>query len=157
MRKKIISTDQHEVASPEQEWLDLERIVDVEMTSEDKDYPIEAALMPEPTSGWRAAESGKQMIRLVFSTPQKLKKIRLNFIETSTERTQEYILRYSSDAGQSSQEIVRQQWNFSPEGSTGQTEEYDIDLSTVTMLELIIIPDISGGEAKASLETLQLA
>ena len=157
MRKKIITTDQQESLSPDQDWLDLEKIVEVEMTSEDVDHPIEAALTPGRTSGWRASESGKQMIRLLFVHPQHLKLIRLNFVEAITERTQEYVMRYSSDSGKSSHEIVRQQWNFSPDGTTSETEDHHVDLQAVTMLELIIIPDINEGEAKASLEKLQLA
>ena len=97
------------------------------------------------------------MIRLLFVHPQHLKLIRLNFVETITERTQEYVLRYSSDSGKSSHEIVRQQWNFSPEGTTSETEDHHVDLQAVTMLELIIIPDINEGEAKATLDKLQLA
>ena len=158
MRKKIITTDQQEIISPDQDWLNLEAIAEVEMTSEDIDYPIEGALIPGRTSGWRAATSGKQMIRLLFPQPQDLKRIRLNFVESQTERTQEYLLRYSSDGGKSSHEIVRQQWNFSPEGTPRETEEHHVDLQTVSMLELIIIPDISGDEeVRASLEKLQLA
>ena len=157
MRKTIITTDKQESLSPDQDWLDLEAIAEVEMTSEDIDHPIEAALIPGQPSGWRASEPGKQMIRLLFINPQHLKRIRLNFVETITERTQEYVLRYSSDGGKSSQEIVRQQWNFSPEGTTSETEEHHVNLHSVTMLELIIIPDINGGEPKATLDKLQLA
>ena len=50
-------------------------------------------------------------------------------------RTQEFTLRYSRDNGQSFHEIVRQQWNFSPHGSTTELEEYQVDLSEVTTLE----------------------
>ena len=157
MRKKIITPDQQETLLADQDWLNLEVIAEVEMTSEDVDYPIEAALIPGRSSGWRAATSGKQMIKLLFPRPQQLKLIRLNFVETRIERTQEYILRYSSDEGKSSHEIVRQQWNFSPNGTTSETEEHHVDLQTVSILELIIIPDINEGEAKATLESLQLA
>jgi len=157
MRKKIITTDQQETLPPDQDWLNLEAIAEVEMTSEDVDYPIEDALTPGRSSGWRAAAPGKQMIRLIFADPQQLKLIRLHFVETRIERTQEYVLRYSSDGGKSSHEIVRQQWNFSPEGTSSEMEEHHVDLQIVSILELIIIPDINGGEARASLETLQLA
>jgi len=157
MRKTIITTDKQESLSPDQDWLDLKAIAEVEMTSEDIDHPIEAALIPGQTSGWRASEPGKQMIRLLFANPQHLKLIQLNFVETIIDRTQEYILRYSSDGGKSSHEIVRQQWNFSPEGTTTETEEHHVDIQSVSILELIIIPDISGGESKATLEKLQLA
>ena len=158
MRKKIITTNQQETLSPDQDWLNLEAIAEVEMTSEDADYPIEGALISGQTSGWRAATPGKQMIILLFPHPQDIKRISLNFVETRKERTQEYVLRYSSDGGKSSHEIVRQQWNFSPEGTTSEMEEHHVDLKTVSMLELIIIPDISGNEeVRASLEKLQLA
>ena len=73
------------------------------------------------------------------------------------ERTQEYALRWSSDGGQSFREIVRQQWNFSPQGSTSESEDHRVELSDVTILELIIIPDTSGKIALASLAQLRLA
>ena len=71
----------------------------------------------------------------------------MNFVEPETERTQEYVLRWSPDSGQSFREIVRQQWNFSPQGTTNETEDHHVELPAVTMLELRIIPDISGGNA----------
>ncbi len=154
MRKKIITAEQQATNSSEQTWLDLEAIAGVEITSEEADYPIEGALVEGRTSGWRADAPGKQMIRLVFKKPVQLRIISLSFVETGIERTQEYLLRYSSDAGKSSHEILQQQWNFSPEGTTSEAEEHHVDLQTVSILELIIIPDIGGGEAKASLEKL---
>ena len=81
----------------------------------------------------------------------------MHFVEPQTERTQEYVLRWSPDNGQSFREIVRQQWNFSPPSTTNETEDYHVELPAVTMLELSIIPDISGGNACASLAQLRLA
>src|SRR5262249_13766443 len=46
---------------------------------------------------------------------------------------------------------------FSPPGTTREIEEYAADLDGVTALELRIVPDISGGNARASLERMQLA
>jgi hypothetical protein len=66
-------------------------------------------------------------------------------------------LRWSPDGGKSYQEIVRQQWNFSPLGATSEKEDYPVELAAVTVLELSIIPDISGKDAVASLEQLRLA
>jgi hypothetical protein len=43
--------------------------------------------------GWRAAEFGAQIIRLIFDEPQRLERISLVFEETETERTQEFVLR----------------------------------------------------------------
>jgi hypothetical protein len=40
---------------------------------------------------------------------------------------------------------------------TREFEEYAVDLAGVTALELIIVPDISGGDALASLAQLRIA
>lgn len=157
MRKRIITPVQQETSSPDHHWLNLEAIAEVEITSEDAAYPIESALLPDQTSGWRAAGPGKQTVRLLFAQPQKIEKIWLSFIETEIERTQEYVLRWSPDGGKSFEEIVRQQWNFNPQGSTTETEEYQLNLAAVTVLELIITPDISKGDARASLAQLRVA
>jgi hypothetical protein len=157
MRKRIITPVQQEATAPDLQWLNMEELAEVEITSEDAAFPIESALLPGRTSGWRAAEPGKQTIRLIFTQPQTIRRIWLNFVETDTERTQEYVLRWSPDGGQSFQEIVRQQWNFSPTGATSETEDLNVDLAAVTVLELNIIPEISGGNTLASLAQLRLA
>jgi hypothetical protein len=157
MRKRIITPVQQETASLDQDWLNMEGLAEVEITSEDAAHPIESALLPGRASGWRAAGPGKQTIRLLFANPQRLRRIWLNFVEPRTERTQEYVLRWSPDGGQSYREIVRQQWNFGPQGATSETEDLHVELPAVTVLELSIIPDISGGNAFASLAQLRLA
>ena len=153
MRKRIIEHQQE----TGQDWLNLEELAEVEITSEDPDHPIESALLPGGASGWRAAGPGKQTIRLLFVHPLRLRRIWLNFVEPVTERTQEYVLRWSPDGGQSFREIVRQQWNFSPQGTSSETEDHHVELPAVTVLELIIIPDIGGKDAIASLAQLRLA
>jgi len=157
MHKRIISSVQGDTPLPVEDWLDLELLALVEITSEDAAHPIESALLPGRNSGWRAAGPGEQIIRLLFAHPQRLRRIWLEFVEPITERTQEFVLRWSQDGGQSFQEIVRQQWNFSPQGATRETEDHRVDLSGVTVLELSIIPDISGGNAHACLAQLRLA
>src|SRR5262245_26262151 len=157
MRKRIVGHVTQEAESSEAEWLNVEGLAEVEITSEDAAHPIEAALLPGGTSGWRAAEAGNQTIRVLFKHPQRLRRIWMNFVEPQTERTQEYVLRWSPDSGQSFREIVRQQWNFSPPSTTNETEDHHVELSAVTMLELSIIPDISGGNAFASLAPMRLA
>jgi hypothetical protein len=157
MRKRLI-TPSPQAGSPHDEgWLDLDREAVVEVTSEDKDYPVEAALEAEETQGWRAADSGAQTIRLIFDQPQKLRRISLVFEETETERTQEFVLRWSPDGGRSFREIVRQQWNFSPPDTVREFEEYQVGLSDVTVLELVIVPNIIRGSARASLKSLRVS
>jgi hypothetical protein len=157
MRKRIISHAPGEVAAAEPGWLDLEHLAQVEITSEDADHPIESALIPRMGSGWRAAQLGEQTIRLRFDEPLRLQRIRLVFHEDEQERTQEFVLRWSPDGGQSYREILRQRYNFSPPKAARELEDYDINLDGVTALELKINPDISGGSARASLAQLRLA
>ena len=152
--QRLIGHGPGEAAATEPGWLDLERLAQVEITSEDADYPIESALIPGTGSGWRAAQPGEQTIRLLFDAPLRLKRIHLVFHEGERERTQEFVLRWSPDGGQSYREIVRQQYNFSPPEAVREVEDYDVDLDGVTALELRIEPDISGGSARASLAQL---
>ncbi|KFB69773.1 carbohydrate-binding protein [Candidatus Accumulibacter vicinus] len=156
MRKRLIEDKNRQNTAPA-DWLRLEELAEVEISSEDARHPIESALLAEAGSGWRAAVPGQQTIRLLFAQPQQLRRIRVRFVETAVQRTQEYLLRWSGDAGQSFREIVRQQWNFSPEGSVTQTGEHRVDLSGVTVLELIITPDIGNEHALASLAELRIA
>jgi hypothetical protein len=158
MRKRLITPTPQDTPAPSEEWLDLESAAVVEVTSEEKGYPIESALVSGETEGWRAADSGTQTIRLVFDVPQRIGRVWLVFEEAKTERSQEFVLRWFSDGGHSFREIVRQQWNFSPPETTREIENYKVDLSEVTVLELVITPDKSRGAAvRASLKSLRLA
>jgi XRCC1 N terminal domain len=156
MRKHLIAPVPQSAPALNEGWLDLDGAAVVEVTSEDKEHPVESALVPGETRGWRAAASGTQTVRLIFDEPQRLTRIALAFEETETERTQEFVLRWSGDGGRSFREIVRQQWNFSPPNTSREVEEYQFGLSGVTVLELIIVPDISRGSAHASLKSLRL-
>jgi hypothetical protein len=93
---------------------------------------------------------------LVFDKPQSLRRILLEFEETNIERTQEFVLRWSSADG-SLREIVRQQWNFSPDGSTTETEEYIVHLQAVSGLELMANPDVSNSSVYATLKRWKIA
>jgi hypothetical protein len=157
MRKRLITPIPQDAPPRDQSWLDLDGAAVVEVTSEQKEYPVESALVSGEMGGWRAADSGTQTIRLVFDEPQRLTRIWLAFEETETERTQEFILRWSSDGGRSFREIVRQQWNFSPPATTHEVEEYRVELSEVTVLELVVVPDKNRGPARASLKRLRLS
>lgn len=157
MRKRIINPVPQKIVESDHKCLDIEKLAVVEVSSEQEQFPIESALLADKVSGWRASASGKQMIRLLFDSPQRLQWISLNFEELECERTQEYVLRWSPDEGHSYQEIIRQQWNFSPDGATSQLEDYQVDLPAVTILELSINPDISDKNAFASIEKFRIA
>jgi hypothetical protein len=155
MQKRIVPSGQRE--EEEEAWLHLEDMAQVELTSEDDAHPVEAALLAGSGSGWRAAEPGVQSIRLLFHQPQRLRRVRLRFDERSTARTQEFALRWSPDGGRSFSDIVRQQYSFSPDGATTEVEDLNVDLASVTALELTINPDQSRGQAYASLAEWRLA
>ena len=157
MRKRIINQSTRGVSPSNQHWLDVEHLAQVEVTSEDVGHPIESALIPGAGPGWRAVEPGQQTVRLLFDEPQRVRRMRLVFEENERERTQQFVLRWSADRGQSYREIVRQQYNFSPPGTTTECEDYTVELDGLTALELSIVPDISGIAARASLAQLRLA
>jgi hypothetical protein len=157
MRKQVIAPVSDLVPSLDQDWLDLDKVALVEVTSEDPAYPIESALLLKEGPGWRALKPGPQTVRLIFDKPQRLRRIKLVFRETATERTQEFALRWIPDGGGPYREIVRQQWNFSPPGTIREIEDYAVDLSAVKTVELTIVPNKSGGQALASLQRFQVA
>jgi len=165
MRKSHISSTTKNVAFEssttknvafEQAWLDLESYAAVEVTSEEPEYPIESALQGE-SPGWRAGTSGTQIVRLLLDKPHQLKHISLVFEDVENTRTQEFVLRWSPSRDGFFREIVRQQWNFSPSGSAREIENYAVELSEVLVLELIIVPDKSYGDARASMQSFRLA
>jgi hypothetical protein len=157
MRKQIITRKLHTSPPLDREWLNLQTLASVEVTSEDEAFPIESALLPEKKRGWRAAEPGSQTVRLIFDQPQKVRHISLEFEENETQRTQEFSLRWSPDHGNSYREIVRQQWNFSSPHATREVEDYSVELSGVTVIDLTIEPDKDNYNARASLSSLRLA
>ena len=152
MRKSVIDkVTIHPEQRSEQEWLELEQMAQVEVTSEDPNFPIESALTSGKGPGWRAAEKGKQIIRIIFDKPRPLRLIRLEFSETEIERTQEFTLQWSAESGGPFRDIVRQQWSFSPHGSTSEVEDYQVYLDGVSVLELALRPDLTPGNAFATL------
>jgi hypothetical protein len=157
MRKKISSPLPAVIPRAGQESsIDLERLAQVELTSEDAVYPIESALIPGAGPGWRAAQPGQQAIRILFDEPQRLRRILLVFEERERARTQEFVLRWSADGGRTYREIVRQQYSFSPPGTTREVENYVAELEGVNVLELTLIPDVGGGDSRASLTMMRL-
>ena len=79
------------------------------------------------------------------------------FKEREFARTQEFVLRWLPQGTCDWKDVDRQQWNFSPPVTEDESEEYKVNLPSATGLELSIRPDISGGETRASLESLKLS
>ena len=160
MRKQLATrTSGSQKAGPlsGNQWLNLEALASVEVTSENREFPIENALLPSAELPWRAAEPGEQTIRLLFDQPQQVRRIRLQFDNPDRECTQEFVVRWAAHSEGPFQEVVRQQWNFSPPDSVREREDYRVNLDKVSVLELSITPDIRDSSALASLSQMRLA
>jgi hypothetical protein len=157
MRKRVLgSAPLPSDAANSREWLKLQDLAEVEVTSEADGYPVESAFNFGAGPGWCAAWPGKQRIRLVFDQPQPIQRMRLQFSEPDVARTQEFTVRWSAGPDEPLKEVVRQQWNFSPDGSTIESEDYVVDLQAVSILELTIDPDRGAGMALAKLADWRL-
>jgi hypothetical protein len=137
-------------------WLDVKALARIEATSEDSRYPIESVLEKDG-HGWRAVAVGEQTIRLIFDEPQRIKRMRLCFMEPDTERTQQFTLEWSTDQTGALRPLIQQEWKFSPTGSTIEIEDYEVDLNGVRMLQLVVSPEIRPGAAVATLASWRLA
>jgi hypothetical protein len=155
MIKRI--TTIHDDVRVEPRWLELDDLADVDVSSEEPTSPIEGAFASDAPAGWRAAVPGPQSVRLRFRRPVRLTRIELIFEESARVRTQEFVLRWRASGAANDVEIVRQQFTFAPPGTTREREEYSVDLDQVVALELSLVPDISGGEARATLQKLSVA
>ncbi len=92
-----------------------------------------------------------------FNEPTCIRRIELLFEEKQQPRTQEFSLKWSSDSGQTYQDIVRQQYNFSLPQTTRELENYYVNLKEATTIELSIIPDINQQNVRASLTHMRIA
>jgi hypothetical protein len=157
MRKQVIADD---TKLADTEWLDLDAVATVEVSSEDPAHPVEAALIDTAAGaagdGWRASVPGEQFLRLRFDTPRRLTRISILFVEHAAARTQEFAITWSAD-GREYREIVRQQWNFNPAGSTRELEDYRVALDAVSALQVTVRPDIGDRQAVASIARLRVA
>jgi hypothetical protein len=93
---------------------------------------------------------------LKFDVPQPIRRIRVEFREDHRERAQEFAL-FATTAGNQRREIVRQQWTFSPGGSTTEVEDYSVELPAILSLELEIDPGRHDKSAIATLESISVA
>lgn len=157
MRKRLIGSDDEAAEAGAAAWLDLPSLAEVEVTSEDPQHPIDAALTPGQSRGWRASAPGRQVIRLLFDEPRSIATIELTFREEETARTQEFHLSWAETAAGPFSDILRQQFHFSPPGTMVERERYTVNLTRVKALELRIIPEVSGTSARASLESWRVA
>ena len=158
MRKHIIGKDHPAEVSSKPGELNLPAIATALVSSEDAEYPIDNAFDTRRGPGgsrWIAAEPGEQTLILAFDSPQTIQRISLEVEEQEASRTQELQLAVSHD-GQTYRELLRQEYNFSPPGTTFEREDWSVTAPQVTHLRLWIKPDKGGKPCRATLTSLSL-
>ncbi len=158
IRKQIIKP---EPATPEATTgeINIAAVATVLVTSEAPDHPIDLAFDLHRGPGgtrWIAGEPGEQTVILAFDAPQTINQILLEVEELEVARTQELHLSLSCDEGSTYRELLRQDFNFSPTGTTFEREKWTVSAEAVTHLRLVIKPDKGGKPCRATLTSLVL-
>lgn len=159
MLRKYILQDHPELSMPVSREKDIATLATVFVTSEAVDYPIDHAFDRQRGPGgsrWIAGELGEQKIILVFDTPQTIRTISLEIEEQEVSRTQELHLSVLFDGTQKYQELLRQEYHFSPPGTTFEREEWAVTAEGITHLQLVIKPDKGGKPSRATLTSLAI-
>lgn len=156
MRKRIIPQPQRESPPSDTGWLDLQAVARVEVTSEDAAHPIESALLTVGGTGWGAENPRGANDPSSFRTAAKNQAhpSRVSRGEGDAHSTvlaavvlgsRKFMARYRAPAV-----------SFQPVGATEEIEDYQVELQDAAVLELTIIPNVSGG-SYASLTQLRMA
>jgi len=163
MLRKHLLTDQpaEQVAAPGEKpgEKDIAALATVWVTSEAAADPIDNAFDSHRGPGgsrWVAGTPGPQRLILAFDTPQTLRLLRLEVEERDVSRTQELEVAISRDGGHTYQTLLRQEYTFSPPGTTFECEVWSIPVEGVTHLQLVITPDKGGTPCHATLTALVL-
>ena len=158
LRKHIVKAPPS-LSVPEPGELDIAATATVQVTSEDSAHPIEHVFDHRRGPGgsrWVAAEPGEQTLLLAFDTPQTIDQIIVEVEEPAVSRTQELWLSVSHDGGQTYRELRRQEYTFSPPGTTFEREAWTVMAAGVTHLQLWMQPDKGGKPFRATLTALVL-
>ena len=158
LRKQIIKATPANPVPPPGE-IDIAAVATVLVTSESPEHPIDHAFDGSRGPGgtrWVAGEPGEQSVILAFDDPQTINQILLEVEEPEVSRTQELHLSLSCDGGRTYRELLRQEYNFSPPGTTFEREDWAISAQGVTHLRLGIKPDKGDKPCLATLTSLVL-
>ncbi|HEY5864391.1 MAG TPA: hypothetical protein VI542_02395 [Candidatus Tectomicrobia bacterium] len=159
MLRKHLLTDRPARRVVEPGEKDIVALATVWVTSEATDASIDNAFDHHRGPGgsrWVAGEPGLQRLILAFDAPQTLRTLRLEVEERDVHRTQELYVAISRDGENTYQTLLRQEYNFSPPGTTFECEEWAIPAEGVTHLQLVITPDKGGAPCHATLTALAI-
>ncbi|MGA3091486.1 MAG: hypothetical protein ABSD75_22985 [Terriglobales bacterium] len=99
MRKRRITPIPQDAPTLDEGWLDLDREAVVEVTSKEKEFPVEGALVAGELRGWRAAVGRSNRSANLRQPSKNAHALRSPSKEPKTKRTQEFVLRWSPDSG----------------------------------------------------------
>jgi len=158
LRKKVLNS--HAAASSAStKEIDIAAHATVVVTSESRAHPIDHAFDASRGPGatrWVAEEPGEQTVTVVFDAPLTLNRVALEIEESQIPRRQELWLTVSGDGGRTFRELVRQEYNFAPPGTTFEREDWSIQEKDVTHLQVGIKPDKGDNPCRATLTALIL-
>ena len=106
---------------------------------------------------WIAGDPGEQILVISFHQPMTIRRITLEIEEREVARTQEIALSISHDGGKTYRDLRRQEFNFSPDGTTWECEDWPVTELNVTHIRLLIKPDKQRKDVYAKVTSLVLA
>ena len=157
LRKRILRHASASAATAPTTALDIPAVATVIVTSEAAAHPVDHIFDPQRGPGasrWVAGEPGEQTLILDFDVPQALSRLRLEIEEGEVSRTQELWVSLSQDGGRTYHEVVRQEYTFSPSGTTFEREEWQVAPRKVTHVCIRIKPDKGERPCRATLTSL---
>src|SRR3982750_1987660 len=158
LRKQIIGPSAAPPA-PTPGEIDVAAVATVLVTSEDPGHPVDHAFDGRRGPGgtrWIAGEPGEQTLILAFDAPQAIRRVALEIEKPEVARTQELQVAASTDGGRTYRELVRQEYNFSPPGTTFEREDWAVMAEGITHLRLVIRPDKGGKPCRATVTSLTI-
>ncbi len=161
MRKQIIGAEPRAGGprrpGPRPGGMDIAAVATVLYTSESPEHPVDHLFDADAGPGgsrWEAGTDGEQTLILAFDTPQRIREVSLETEERHRSRTQVLTLSLSQDGGAAYREVVRQEFTFSPPGTTYERESWSVSAEDVTHLRVVIRPDKGNAPGRATLTSL---
>ncbi len=159
LRKQIIKELPRAEAASKADAKDIASIATVLVTSELPDHPVDHLFDARDGRGgtrWVAAADGEQAVIVAFDTPQAIREVSLEVEELDTSRTQALVLSLSRDGGRTYREVLRQEFTFSPPGTTFERESWTVPAEGVTHVRVVIQPDKGNAPRRATLTSLTI-
>ena len=159
MLRKQVSKAISSAPIPSADAIDVAAVATVLVTSEDPGHPIDLAFDDRRGPGGSrliAGEPGEQTVILAFDSPQAIRRVALEVEEPEVARTQELQLAISTDGGRTYRELLRQEYNFSPPGTTYEREDWAVETDAVTHLRFVIKPDKGSKPCRATITSLMV-